>query len=318
MTNAPIVSIIVPMYNIEEFIEECITSLIHQDYENIEILLINDGSTDNTEYIAKKYANKDPRIKYFKKENGGLCSARNYGLKQSNGEWIMHVDGDDWIDPQMVSTFLDTAQQTHADIVTGNLKFIYPNYSKVEECSHWSDDKNLSLANFISSKWTTLCGTMQRKAIYNNYNLLSPENVSYCEDFHLMTRLCYYANKVVHLQQAFYCYRQRCTSIMHNMNAKTQNDELWVYSDIIRFFIKNGCYDYFKKTMAWRSLKASQELSLKINKFNEFRNYNPDKKDFIFSCPYINIKLKLNMWCLTHHLSLFSTVFVLLRKSINR
>ena len=94
----PKVSIIIPIYNVEIHLDKCISSIINQTYQNIEIILINDGSTDGSENICLKYASFDQRIKYFYKQNGGLSSARNFGLNKFSGDYVLFVDSDDYID----------------------------------------------------------------------------------------------------------------------------------------------------------------------------------------------------------------------------
>lgn len=95
------VSIIVPIYNIEQYVGKCIDSILGQTYPLFELILVDDGSTDTSGKICDRYAALDSRIKVLHKKNGGLTSARNAGLKVATGDWIMHVDGDDWIEPDM-------------------------------------------------------------------------------------------------------------------------------------------------------------------------------------------------------------------------
>ena len=129
-----------------------------------------------------------------------------------------------------------------------------------------------------------------------------------------MARLCYHAKKVVNIHQPFYHYRQQEGSVMHNLNKRTERDEQWVYQDIIRFFKEQGVYKDYRKTMCWRMLKATQELVLDKSDWKAFQEMVPEKKHYIWDCPYINRKLKMNMWCLTHHLSWISQLMLNLRK----
>ena len=129
-----------------------------------------------------------------------------------------------------------------------------------------------------------------------------------------MARLCYYAKKVVNIHQPFYHYRQQEGSVMHNLNKRTERDEQWVYQDIIRFFKEQGVYDDYRKRMCWRMLKATQELVLDKSTWKAFQEMVPEKKHYIWDCPYINRKLKMNMWCFTHHLSWVSLLMLNLRK----
>ena len=100
----PLISIIVPIYNIAEYASECIQSLINQTYKNIEIILVDDGSTDHSPVICDEFAEQDERIKVIHKRNGGLSDARNAGLDVATGEYIGFVDGDDWVDEDMYET----------------------------------------------------------------------------------------------------------------------------------------------------------------------------------------------------------------------
>ncbi len=112
------VSIIVPIYNSEKYLKKCIDSLINQTHENIEILLINDGSSDNSEKLIKKY--KDKRIKYISKENEGIGKTRNLGIKESKGKYVMFIDSDDYISEDCVEKFYNFAESTKSDLVVSN------------------------------------------------------------------------------------------------------------------------------------------------------------------------------------------------------
>lgn len=111
------VSIIIPVYNLEDYVENCISSLLNQTYDNIEVLCIDDGSTDNSATVIKKLAQADQRVKYIYKENGGVSSARNKGLEVANGEYIMFVDGDDYMHFQAVEIFVDSIEASNFDVV---------------------------------------------------------------------------------------------------------------------------------------------------------------------------------------------------------
>lgn len=111
-----LVSIIVPVYNVEKYIRKCVESIIDQDYENIEIILVDDGSPDNSGSIIRQISSKDKRIKVVQKKNGGVSSARNAGLELATGDYVMFVDGDDWVEPDYVSYFLDLVNRFECDI----------------------------------------------------------------------------------------------------------------------------------------------------------------------------------------------------------
>lgn len=120
------ISVIVPAYNIEEYIETCILSILNQTYNNIEIIAVNDGSTDNTKKILEGLSAQDQRIRVISKENGGVTSARLRGVAEATGEWIGFVDGDDCIEPHMYERLLANAQKYHADISHCGYQMVFP------------------------------------------------------------------------------------------------------------------------------------------------------------------------------------------------
>ena len=123
MIKEPIlVSVIVPIYNIDQFLDECISSLLSQSYKNIEIILVNDGSTDNSGSICRKFVKRDKRIVLVEKINGGLISARKSGLLISQGEFISYVDGDDWVEPEFISDLVSGIKNNFVDLVIANHK----------------------------------------------------------------------------------------------------------------------------------------------------------------------------------------------------
>ena len=134
------VSIVVPIYNVEQYLAECVDSLIIQTYGKIEIILVDDGSTDNSGKIADEYGMKDLRIKVIHKKNGGLSDARNAGIVVARGEYIMFVDSDDYVDSRFVETALSAAQDHSADIVSFKFTAVYEDGSAKESSAKEQTD----------------------------------------------------------------------------------------------------------------------------------------------------------------------------------
>ena len=111
------ISIIVAVYNIEKYLPKCLDSILAQTYQNLQIILVDDGSSDSSACICDEYAEKDHRIEVIHKKNGGLSDARNAGLECATGEYIGYVDGDDWIEPEMYATMIHTAKERQVDVV---------------------------------------------------------------------------------------------------------------------------------------------------------------------------------------------------------
>ena len=311
------VSVIVPVYKVEDYIRECIDSILAQTYPYFELILVDDGSPDNCGRICDDYAKRDNRIKVVHKVNGGLTSARNAGLEVAKGEWIMHVDGDDWIEPDMIESLIQAAQVTGADLVFGDFMKYGP-FAGYFKLPTWSIDKRESMSNYIAYMMTTIWGSIAKRSLYADHSLKSPEGISYCEDFHLIVRLCHFAKKVVNVHRPFYHYRYRPTSIMSNLNKKTEADEQWVYQDTIRFFKEQGVYEDYRKVMSWRVLKSTQELLLDPAGHKRFMELFNEGREFIFSCPFVNRKIKMLAWMLTHNLRPAVVVFDRMRSMIGR
>lgn len=314
----PTISVIAPVYNIENYIKCCVDSILAQTFTDFELLLIDDGSTDNSGTICDEYANKDRRVKVVHKKNGGQTSARNAGLEQAVGEWICHIDGDDWVSPEYLEMLISKAEAEDADIAECDFCFAYPDFEKIHRKYSWRKQGVEGLAEYIASGWTTLWGSIQKRRLYTDNGFKNPEGISYCEDFHLMSRLISVTGKVAKVNEPLYYYRQQPDSIMHNLDKNTMRDEIWVYTDTIEYFKSIGIYEALKEPMAWRTLKATQDLVLDAITFDEFRAINPDKRDYIWNCPFVNGKLKLMMWCLTHGRTPVTRVITQTRKLLGR
>ena len=122
------VSVIVPIYNVERYLDRCLTSIINQTYKNLEIILVNDGSTDNSREIAKGYTTLDNRVKLYDKQNGGLSDARNYGINKATGDYVLYVDSDDWLDITMINTMIEEVKKYNADVVQVDFYYAYEDH----------------------------------------------------------------------------------------------------------------------------------------------------------------------------------------------
>lgn len=141
------ISVIVPVYNVEKYLSQCLDSIIHQTYKNLEIILVDDGSTDSSGLICDNYSQKDKRIKIIHKCQGGLSDARNAGLKIATGEYISFIDSDDFIDKNMYSILINNTQKYNSDIVWFN----YYNYYSKKHFINSSIIKNNDLYDLSSS-----------------------------------------------------------------------------------------------------------------------------------------------------------------------
>lgn len=138
------ISIIIPIYDVESYLRKCLDSIMEQSFPYFELLLINDGSTDASAQICQEYVEKDDRIRYFEKENGGVSSARNFGIKHSRGEYITFIDSDDWVEPNYLEIFYKSIKEQDADIVVEiTILFV-----KKMRCSYFMFLKQMKLYSF--------------------------------------------------------------------------------------------------------------------------------------------------------------------------
>ncbi len=321
------VSVIIPIYNTEKYIERCVRSLF-EEYPsiqgNVEYIFVDDCSPDNSVAVLKKlieeYQLDDETVRIIRHEkNKGLTSSRNTGVLSARGAYIMHCDSDDWVEKGWIVKMYDEVIAQNADIVMCDLNMIFLNRIERWSSVDWANDKIISLRNYIKSSWTCLVLMLIRRDLIILNNLYSAENISYCEDFHLGVRLCYYAKKIVHLNLPLYNYnRQNESSIVHTLNEKTMNDEQWVYLDIVHFFEQKGEYENYRRELCWRILKSKQEWVLHTHTHDRFIALHPDSHHFILSCPYINVKQKIMMWCLTHKMPFITKCIIRLRTLLKR
>lgn len=140
MKNSPLVSIIIPVYNVEKYLAQCLDSIINQTYQDIEIICINDGSTDNSKAIIEKYALQDERVKLINQTNQGVSIARNTGIRNASGKYLMFVDGDDWIELETCEKAVETAQRFNADLIFWSYTREYSGKIK-DKLMFWEDER---------------------------------------------------------------------------------------------------------------------------------------------------------------------------------
>ena len=320
----PLISVIVPVYNVEKHLKRCINSILSQTQADFELILIDDGSTDKSGVICDEFATLDKRIQVFHKENGGAATARNFGFNKAKGKWIQFYDSDDWISPNALQLMYEKAIETKSEMVFCDFLMVWSDGNKRINATDWSENKIKSLEKYIGSVWTCMWMILAKRSLYTANNLQSPTNITFCEDFHLSVRLAYYAKKVSVVHQPLYYYNQENNnSIMASINrgeriSKIQKEEIAVYLDIIHFFQTHNNYQNYERAMSWRVLKAKQFWVLKKETWNEYLTLLPESKKYIWSCPFINRKLKIMSWCLTHNLRWITNVIIYMRKVLGR
>lgn len=224
----PKVSIIVPVYNVETYLRSCVDSVLTQALRDLEVLLIDDGSTDSSGAICDFYAEKDSRVRTIHTRNAGAAAARNTGLSVATGEFIAFADSDDWIDPDMYETMVKVAQERSCDLVIcdclkeyGNISHIYTHdlpggfYDSETKVSRYFPQ--LLMPDTMEYPVTiSNCLLLIRRELIMKYQLSFPERIRFSEDLLFGAEVGYYAQSMVYLKgYAPYHYRQNPDSVTH-------------------------------------------------------------------------------------------------------
>lgn len=311
---SPEVSIIIPVYNTEQYLPRCIDSILSQTFTDFELLLIDDGSKDGSGKICDEYSAKDSRIRVFHKENGGVSSARNLGLRNAQGEWIIFIDSDDWISESMLHDMCEIARSEKSDIVYCDLKTVFNEHTEVLHIAKYDSDKVNMLNNFIKSTFGTVVGMLAKRRLYESNQVRFPIGVKFCEDFYVAVRLMLFSEKICYIPTAYYCYnRQNEASVSYSFSQANSESVQWVFMDTIDLFQKEGIYTEYAESLSWRLLKCKQDLVLDKSTYDKFLSMHPGCHKYIWSCPYINMKIKVMMWSLVHNLRFVAELFLFAR-----
>lgn len=216
-------SIIVPVYNVYKYIDKCLKSLVNQTYNNYEIIIVNDGSTDDSYKIIDKYKNKYPKlIKSYKKENGGLCTARNYGIKKAHNDYLIFVDSDDYIETNTLEIINKTLEQKETDILVFNYKAIYCDHI-INVNTFNKEIKELDRRYLISVP--SACNKVIKRKLFSDNDFMFDENVYYYEDLATIPRLIKYTDKIAYIDDYLYNYFVRGESLTNEKNYKEKMSE---------------------------------------------------------------------------------------------
>ena len=212
MQNMPAVSIVVAVYNAEPYLHRCVDSLLNQTLTNIEILLINDGSTDNSGALCDEYAQKDPRVKVFHRTNHGLTATRQFGLEHVSGTYIIHADPDDWVDLDMLEKMYHTAENEQADIVFCDIILEYENTSKRIKQQPSSTESSQVIVDLFSQLHASCCNKLIKVSTILKYNVDFLAEGIFGEDRLFHMRLLQNPLKVAYTPNVAYHYDQFCNS----------------------------------------------------------------------------------------------------------
>jgi glycosyltransferase involved in cell wall biosynthesis len=248
MAGKVIISVIIAIYQAEQYLRKCLNSVLSQTMSEFELILVDDGSKDSSGAICEDYANHDKRIRVIHKENGGVASARQCGLDNAQGEYVIYVDPDDWIEPDMLETMYQEAKKNDADMVFVDYywenqdRIIYMN-EEPNDLNHFTLLEAILNQSITGATWTKLI----KRSLFEKYNVRFP-NINKTEDTHIMCQLLVHDIKLVHIPKAFYHY---VTYINPNSLLKTIKE----YRERLEAFytlLHNHYYKYWLVYLGFR------------------------------------------------------------------
>lgn len=240
------VSIVVPVYNVEKYMKRCLDSILAQTYTNLEIILVDDGSTDSSGEICDTYAEKDNRVVVIHKDNGGLSDARNVGIEKATGEYIAFIDSDDYIDLSMVQVMVEKLEATSSDIVLCNYEYVDEDGRLIDESNgetrviseELTSEQALDrLCKANSTYYTIACNKIYKKEIFDKVRFRKGK---LHEDEFIVHEIYARMNKMVCIEDGFYKYVQRNSSITNNNRTSRHLDVVEALFLRTQFFINTN------------------------------------------------------------------------------
>lgn len=319
----PDISIIVPVYNAEKYLERCINSILAQSFQNLELILIDDGSKDRSGAICDSFAALDARVVVKHSINQGVSAARNEGIHLARGKYVSFVDSDDRIDPESYRLLYDKAVIENADIVYSDYYEEYDGgvlvpYLSFEEGTTWHD----TISNMISygpnsgTQWNYL---LIKKSLIDDNHLLFPANYHLGEDFWFAIRAHIFSKNTVKVSEPLYYYN------MANQNSLTHQESLdsatlkWkCLCESYVFLEEQGMLEEFKKEISWRMLLDKTSWVMSPFTFKFYYSNLPEVNEYVKDNPLLKRKMKLLMTCLNKGHRFIAAILVSGYKILNR
>ena len=266
---APKISVIVPVYNVEKYIRQCLDSVVNQTLKDIEIIIIIDGSTDGSEHIAKEFAETCSNITLIKTENRGLAAARNEGIKQAKGSYLSFVDSDDWIDLNMLEEMYSSATEHQTDIVACNFVFEYENGPcdvQPDMQSKLITDRNDAFHDVLLSQNMNNCAwnKIYKRSLFDDTDIRFTEG-RYFEDLYPMLQWINLCNTIYLTNKPFYHYRRsRTGSITAKFSQKHIDDYSFLTENVQNWLSSNHLSDKFQTEFSTCAFRIYNQLMFNV------------------------------------------------------
>lgn len=243
----PAISVIVPVFNMETLLSRCLDSLLAQTFGDFEVLIVDDGSTDRSPRICDDYADRDSRVKVLHKKNGGVASARQTGLDTAIGEFVIHVDPDDWVEPTMLQELHAKAVSEDADVVICDYYVDTKEKTSLVKQQPSALDAKTILKELFQQLHGSCWNKLVKRVCYNKFEIHFQIGLNYCED--LLTWIQMFQHdelRIAYLPKAFYHYVQHTNSITHVYTLTTFKTRLQ-FQHLLETHLPSGEYSYEKR-----------------------------------------------------------------------
>lgn len=313
----PKVTVIITIYNRERFIADSARSLFGQTLDDVEFLFVDDASTDNSvsvlEEVIAEYPTRKEMIHVLQMEqNGGRAVARQTGIDHATGEYVIHVDSDDWVDTDMLELLYTKAKETDADIVGCNVTHEYKTYQKIFRQTYFEtmDDNIRGLLN--GKIFPSLCTSLTRTSLIKENHIIFPQGIDTGEDLLFNLQLYLHANKVIGIDTPSYHYRHTEESGSFKHTEKSIKSVIEVARRIDELMKEAGNYERFKYDILFR--KFSMKSALVITFDNEDNNQAwlhlfPETHPYIWSYKQFEWKRRLQLWLAAHNMFAMAKFF---------
>ena len=254
------VSIIVPVYGVEKYLRKCLDTLVNQTLKDFEIIVVNDGSPDNSQLIIDEYSKKYSNIHAYIKENGGLSDARNYGLKYASGEYIAFVDSDDYVSKDMFEKMYNKAISGNFDLVICDLNLVYENSTDITLVSSNVNNDTTNIKKLMKNIYPVAWNKLYKRTLFNN-KVYFKERVWF-EDVEFLYRMLPFVKTIGVVKEPFYQYLQRQGSITSVIDKRLYN-YIDNWNGIIKFYKERNLYNDYHKELEYSYVRYLYATFLK-------------------------------------------------------
>lgn len=307
------VSLIIPVYNVSGYLGKCLDSVVAQTYSRLEVIIVNDGSTDDSPRIAEEYASRHPHFHLYTIENRGLGGARNYGIERASGDYLLFLDSDDYIAPDCIEKMASAARADNSDIVVASCYDVREDGTVISayDNSHKSSVTSLYDEHCLLFNRPSAWGKLFKRKLLGDLRFVSRE---WYEDMRLIPKLYLSAERITYIDDRLFYYVQRSGSIMNSGNAERNLEVINAFEDLLSYYKAQGKYSEFRNELEFLVIEhvavsaigriASSKSKNKKELISRLQAYLSDF-DGLYDNPYLPTQdrnRKIVLWLNRHRL----------------